>query len=183
MNDPFESLVQAGLQAGGAEDFAAALDAWEQAARVRPASPIPHFLRGAELAQAGRIDEAEAAYANAVLLAPGFETARYQLGLLQFTSGRAALAQVTWEPLFSLAEGHAIRSFVLGFSALARDDFAIAIACFRDGMAANHDNPPMNDDIARVIAAIDGLGKTTAAQASKDGHVLLASYRQHSALN
>ena len=138
---------------------------------------------GAELAQSGRLAEAEAAFANAVVLAPRFEVARYQLGLLQFTSGRAAVAQVTWQLLFELPDGHPIGSFVRGFSALARDDFLSALSHFQAGVDANHENPPMNADIARVVDAIRRLQAGTEGQsqaenaAPADGHVLLAAYR------
>ena len=125
--------------------------------KAEPSSPIPHFLAGAEYAQAGWIAEAEASYATAVQLSPGFDIARYQLGLLQFTSGRAAVAQVTWEPLFALREGHYLRCFVEGFAALAADRFEAALALYSAGMQANRANPPMNADIAKVIAGIKVL--------------------------
>lgn len=187
MKAEFDSLMEEGLGASRRDDMASALAAWRSAARARPDSALPHFLIGAEYAQARRIEEAEAAYANAVLLAPEFETARYQLGLLQYTSGRAAMAHVTWEPLFRLPEGHPIRSFVLGFAALARDDFDTALAHFGDGMAANRDNAPMNGDIAQVVDAIGRLRRGDAAAAAAgqppDDHVLLAAYRQQGSVH
>lgn len=189
MDSQFDSLMEEGLGASRRDDAAAAIGAWQSAAAARPESALPHFLIGAEYAQARRLEEAETAYANAVLLAPAFETARYQLGLLQFTSGRAALAHVTWEPLFKLPEGHPIRSFVLGFSALAHDDFDTALGHFGNGMTANRDNVPMNGDIAQVVAAIQRLRSggpgdaTSAGNAAEDAHVLLAAYRQQGSLH
>jgi tetratricopeptide (TPR) repeat protein len=91
----FDALIQEGLAASQADRTDDALALFHQAAEHTPASGLPHFLIGAELAQLGRMDEAEAAYANAVLLAPDLLMARYQLGLIQFTSARAALALVT----------------------------------------------------------------------------------------
>lgn len=186
LTDAFDSLMQAGLHASEQDDTDAAVGAWQSAAGMNPASALPHFLTGAEYAQAKRLAEAEAAFANAVLLAPEFETARYQLGLLQYTSGRAAVAHVTWEPLFRLPEAHPVRSFVLGFAALARDDFDQALMHFAAGVAANQASPPMNADIRHVIAAIHGRqGNALAsarptAPASETTHVLLAGYRQSS---
>lgn len=186
MTDTFDSLMQAGLRASGQDDVEAALSAWRSASAANPASALPHFLMASEYAQAKRLAEAEAAFANAVLLAPDFETARYQLGLLQYTSGRAAVAQVTWEPLFKLPEGHAVRSFVSGFAALAQDDLDLALEHFHSGIEANRSNPPMNGDIQRVISAIQCLrnqgasAQATQASAAEDAHVLLAAYRQSS---
>lgn len=176
----FDRLLEQGLGASRRDDVAGAIGAWQAAARERPDSALPHFLIGAELAQARRIEEAETAYASAVLLAPEFETARYQLGLLQFTSGRAAAAMVTWEPLFRLAEDHAVRAFVEGFAHLAADAFDPALERFAAGMALNRDNPPMNSDIAKVVASIHALRapSSAAAPGEDDSHVLLAAYRQ-----
>ena len=178
----FDQLLEEGLGASGRDDLEHALGAWHAAARERPDSALPHFLIGAELAQARRIEEAEASYANAVLLAPEFETARYQLGLLQFTAGRPAAAMVTWEALFRLPADHPLRAFVEGFAHLAADAFDAALARFAAGMALNRDNPPMNSDIAKVVAAIHaarGGPATPGATPTGDGsHVLLAAYRQ-----
>ena len=80
-----------------------------------------------------------------------------------------------------------MRSFVLGFSALARDEFDVAVRHFEAGVALNHANPPMNADIERVIAAIrrllsSGQGEPAevAPASPEDAHVLLAAYRQSS---
>jgi tetratricopeptide (TPR) repeat protein len=180
MTPSFDSFMEQGLAASRRDEAECAVQAWQAAAAADPCSALPHFLMGAEYAQSGRLADAEAAFANAVILAPQFDTARYQLGLLQFTSGRAAVAQVTWEPLFNLATDHPVRCFVDGFTALARDEFETALRSFQSGIAANRSNPPMNADIARVMDAIRrllGSGSQEPAFAD-DAHVLLAAYRQ-----
>lgn len=162
----------------------------------KPASPVceppigsamHHFLVGSELAQAGRYVEAEAALANAVLLAPELHIARYQLGLLQFTSGRAAVALVTWSPLFALPSTAALQRFVSGFAALAQDDFAQALARFREGLVLNTDNEPLHRDIRMLIERIEGMTPPAAAaepQEASDGvHVLLSNYRRQGPLH
>ena len=188
----FDHLLDEGLGASGRDDLAGALGAWRAASVERPDSALPHFLIGAELAQASRIEEAETSYAHAVLLAPEFETARYQLGLLQFTAGRAATALVTWEPLFRLGPEHAIRAFVEGFAHLAADAFDAAVERFRAGMSLNRENPPMNGDIAKVIAAIEasraggspsGDPAPAAAEDQNGAHVLLSAYRQQGSVH
>lgn len=175
----FDRLVEQGLEASRRDDVDAALGAWRAASAERPDSAVPHFLIAAEFAQAARVDEAEAAFARAVLLAPEFETARYQLGLLQFTSGRPALALVTWEPLLRLGPQHPMPAFVEGFAHLAADAFDAAVERFEAGMALNRDNPPMNGDIAKVVAAIRAGGSAGPDLAADGGgaHVLLSAYR------
>jgi Flp pilus assembly protein TadD len=95
------------LQVSAAGDSEGAIRLLRAAAQEDPASGLVQFLLAAELAQAGAIGDAEAAYANAVLLAPQFHIARFQLGLLQFTSGRAAIALLTWQPLLALGDDEA----------------------------------------------------------------------------
>jgi Flp pilus assembly protein TadD len=138
------------------------------------------------------MEEAEAAYANAVLLAPSLQMARYQLGLLQFTSSRPAVALVTWGPLFQLPPDSALQRIVHGFAALAQDDFAAALGAFREGMALNRDNEALNRDVQMLIDRIEARDSekpstsptaSTAVPADEPAaedeglHVLLANYQ------
>jgi len=148
---------------------------------------LPHFLMGAEYAHAGQIPEAEAAYAQAVLLAPQFDMARFQLGLLQFTSGRTTVALVTWQPLFALPPTHALQRFVSAFGALTQERLADAVEFCQQGMALNHDNPPLNVDMQMLIDRIARLQGTmpmsNAAPSADNAHVLLANYHQQDSLH
>jgi tetratricopeptide (TPR) repeat protein len=103
MIDP---LLEQGLAASQANDSVRALDLFAQASAAAPTAGLPHFLMASEWASLGEIEKAEAAFANAVLLAPDLTIAHYQLGLLQFSSGRAALALVIWQPLLQLVVHH-----------------------------------------------------------------------------
>lgn len=64
-----DDLIRRGLEASRIESVDEALRLFGLAAQAAPHDAMPHFLAGVELAQAGRIDEAEAALARAVLLA------------------------------------------------------------------------------------------------------------------
>lgn len=179
-----DALVQAGLAASQAHDADRALDLFAQASAACPSSGIPHFLAGSEYAARGQIDKAEAELANAVLLAPAFHIARYQLGLLQFSSGRAAVALVTWGPLFDLDDTQSLGHFVKGFTALAQDEFAQAKAHFEAGLARNTDNAALSHDIQQVLRGIDYAQRPSADSASPQepgsseaaAHVLLSNY-------
>lgn len=116
--------------------------------------------------------------ANAVLLSPEFMLARYQLGLLQFSSERAAVALVTWQPLFRLGDQESLGHFVRGFAALAQDQFEEALRHYRAGMACPDANPAVAADIAQVVNAVERLQQRADTPAGADApqHVLLTGY-------
>ncbi len=180
------------LEVSASGDSEAAIRLLRAAAEEDASSGLVQFLLAAELAQAGAIGEAEAAYANAVLLAPQFHIARFQLGLLQFTSGRAAIALLTWQPLLALGDEEALPHFVRAFAALAGDHFAQALEAFAAGIARNSANEPLNADMRKVMAGIEDLLRAQGAEpateqapsaeeaAGEGAHVLLANYHSQS---
>jgi tetratricopeptide (TPR) repeat protein len=188
--------VSHALQVSAGGDSEGAIRLLRAAAAEDPTSGLVQFLLAAELAQDGAIGDAEAAYANAVLLAPQFHIARFQLGLLQFTSGRAAIALLTWQPLLALGDDEALPHFVRAFAALAGDHFAQALASFTAGIARNSENEPLNADMRKVMAGIEDLLRTQAAgpeaepptaqppateeDAGEGAHVLLSNYHSQS---
>ena len=180
----FDDLIARGMAASQADDAAQAIDCFRQASAIAPAAGLPQFLLGAEFATIGEMAQAEAAFANAARLAPGFPMARYQLGLLQFSSGRAAMALLTWEPLLLLPGTDPLPHFVNGFAALAQDAFDEALGHFQQGLALNVDNDALSQDIEKVMAGIRSLapgphdragGQSTS---ESEAHVLLANYQQ-----
>lgn len=143
---------------------------------------LAHFLAGSEHAARGEWPDAEAGMASALLLDPGLHIARYQLGLVQFTSGRAAMAQLTWEPLLHRRDESWMGEFARGFGALARDDAAQAREHFHAGLRRPGVNPFVAGDIRKVLEA---LHPTVAAEprdehappaAEPAAHVLVANY-------
>jgi tetratricopeptide (TPR) repeat protein len=174
----FDRLLAEGAAASRAERHDAALALYTRAAEEDPASPLPPFLIASEQASAGQFAEAELSFAAAVLLAPDFALARYQLGLLQFSSHRGAVALLTWQPLFALAEDESLLHFVRGFAALAQDDFGESVAHFRRGLACTPANPALCADIAQVIEAVERLQAPAAKLDDEEAaaHVLLSAY-------
>jgi len=184
MDSSFDALIDQGMAASLANQSETALDYFVRAIDCDPTSGLPYFLIGAEHAQTGRVQDAEAAFSSAVLLAPEMSIARYQLGLLQFASDRLPMALVTWQPLLALPESDPLRHFIRGFAAVQRSQHALAIQHFRHGIKLNSENPPMNRDIERVIQQLSALclvgsaepdGKAT--DTSVEMHVLLANYQ------
>lgn len=187
----FTGTFKHAMDASAQGDADNAIRLFREASAENPAWALPPFLLGAELAQVGRHDEAMQAFAAAVLLAPDLHIARFQLGLLQYTSGQAALALVTWHPLSQLAEAHPLREFVLGFAALADNRFEEAISRFRAGQQLNTDNPPLNGDIEMLIGKVEAVMRANAAENGPEAaaheaadadiaHVLLSNYQNGS---
>lgn len=117
-----------------------------------PGDPRLHFLRGSLLIGAGRAIEAHAALSESVRLAPDYALARFQLGFFELTSGEAARAQRTWEPLdVQLASDHYLMRFVHGLRHLIADRFESTIAELEAGIAANAENLPLNGDMQLII--------------------------------
>ncbi len=175
----FDSLIAEGLAASREGRAHAALALFARASERDPTSGLPHFLAASEHAAGGDVEAAEASFANALLAAPAFSLARYQLGLLQFSSGRPALALLTWGPLLESPSPGALAHFVRGFGSLAQDQLAQALVHFRAGLACPDAPAAVAADIVKVIDAVEALGGTGAdgshggAEAS---HVLLEGY-------
>ena len=191
--DTHDTLVQQALAASQADDAATAVTLFRRAIDADPGVASTHMLLGAELAQAGRDAEAESAYAAALWVAPTLHVARFQLGLLQLCGARAMAALLTWQPLFALPEGHALRSAVQGIAALLAGDPQGAVRQLREAIAHCQDNPPLAGDLARIVAALGEAPQASAtvsapasastsesATASSSAHVLLANYRPDS---
>jgi tetratricopeptide (TPR) repeat protein len=186
-------LLEAGLAASRGHDFDRARHFFARASIAAPGSAIPHFLLGSEYAAAGEIHKAEAALANAVLLAPALHIARYQLGMLQFSAGRAAVALVTWAPLLELDELQPLVHYVRGFYSLAQDDFENACAQFEAGLALPQDNPAVASDVRKVMAGMaavqpagEAQGPATANRDRADepaAHVLVSNYGKFGSLH
>ncbi|HYF19722.1 MAG TPA: hypothetical protein VEA40_17780 [Ramlibacter sp.] len=174
----FEQLIARGLAASGRQQAQEAIRLFRQASELEPASGVPHFLIGSEHAAAGEVDSAEQAFAQALLLAPSFTIARYQLGLLQFTAGRPGDAQATWQPLLGLDDSHPLGHFARGFAALGRNDLGAAVSHYRAGLARNEENAALSRDIQLVVDAVEALQplQETATAEAEAGHVLLSAY-------
>lgn len=147
----------------GAKDLEGLLAHYPEDARL-------HFMRGSLLAGEQDYAAARTAMRRAVDLAPDYPIARFQLGLLLLTCGEAYPAQETWGPLHNLPRDHYLRLFVEGLMCLVRDDFAGTIRLLEQGIAANHENPPLNRDMQMVIDEVRAKsgGMTKGAASSVD---------------
>lgn len=139
--------------------------------------PELHFLRGSVLAGLGRFGEAQDALAVAARIAPDYLIARFQLGLLQLTSGDTSTAAATWAPLQSLDEDHALRLFANGLLHMAGDEFSEAVRLIKAGMDRNVAYPPLNGDMQMVLDQIAAPTETPPpGEEISSAHFLLQQY-------
>jgi tetratricopeptide (TPR) repeat protein len=123
-----------------------------------PDDPRLHFLYGSLLAGNGRFEEARMAMGRSVEIAPDYAIARFQLGLLELSSGDAAAACATLDPLAEDEAEAALPLFARGLQSLARDDLGVARALLRRGIAVNREHPLVSRDMELIIARIDETG-------------------------
>ncbi|MDK2125893.1 tetratricopeptide repeat protein [Parachitinimonas caeni] len=189
-----DALIQASQAASARGDTAEATRLLEQAAAVGGGHPVGLWLLGAEYAEARRYEEAEQCMTRAIELAPNMGVCRFQLGLMQLTSGRPQQAAQTWTPFDELPEEEPLRLFAVGLLAMVRGEYDLATAALQRGIALNATVLPLNRDMQMVLGEIDRLrnevppadGQATtegnaqteeAEETDSDAHVLLTAYR------
>ena len=122
-----------------------------------PLDPRLHFLQGSVLAGQQRYDEGRRAMARAVEIAPDYALARFQLGFLDLTSGRALDAIAVWTPLVGLPQDEPLRVLAEGLMNLANDRFSEARRLLALGMELNRAVPLINADMQLILDQIEGL--------------------------
>lgn len=145
-DEEIQAMIAA-IEEGGEDDLLEI----DRVLTLHPNDPRLHFMRGSILAGRQEIVPAHEALSRAVEIAPDFDLARYQLGLLELTSGKSDTALQTWSPLLRLGKDAYLRRFVEGMVFLIRDEFEDAIGEFVAGIELNKDNEPMNSDIRLIM--------------------------------
>lgn len=174
-----DETLHLAIDAAGRGDHGAALAYLKKGAERFPRDARIAYMLGAEHAQIGLYDRAEAEMGRAVELEPTLYTACFQLGLLQLTLGKIDAARATWIGLDALPAEHALRQFRSGLEELVLDRFGDARKLIEQGLAANNFSPDLNRDMEGVLARIADLGEGTEAPAATDatgGHMWLSAY-------
>lgn len=180
--DPLPQLQQRLRQLEGNPRAVRAL--LEDAARRQPGDGRILLLLGAERVQAADPDGAELTFAAALQAAPELHMARFQLGLLQLTNGKAEAGLLTWAPLERLDEEHPLRLFAAGLTCIARDEWTEGRRLLRLGILRNSDNAPLNRDMSAVLAETahldaddTGAGPRPDADTPVSAHFLVSTYK------
>jgi tetratricopeptide (TPR) repeat protein len=180
--------IEAAILSGQQNDEAG-LSAIEILLRTYPSDPRLHFLRGSVLAGVQRYEEGRNAMREAVVIAPDFHLARFQLGFLELTSGLPAAAANTWEPFAELDKDAPFRLLSDGLNCLARNELSDADRLLRLGMAGNSEHPLINSDMQLLLDEVadkirPGITSDDAAPASASAvHQMLQQFELKDGLN
>lgn len=159
-----------------ADDEAAALSDLAKLIGEYPTDARLYFLQGSMLAGQGEIDEGHHAMAHAVTLAPDYHVARFQLGLLELSSGDAASAERTWLPLSELADDNFLRLFARGLGHLVRDEFEQCRSLLQRGIRLNDSLPEMNGDMQLVLDGLPQPGAPVSSEETSETQMLLQTF-------
>lgn len=185
-----DELLHLAIEAANRDDHGQAISylkaAQEKNLPAAEFGKLTYFL-GAEYAQIGLYDRAVEAMQAAVDADPSLHTARFQLGLLHLTSGRAAAAREAWVELALLDEDHPehyLNAFRSGLEALADDDFANCRKSLNLGIQLNLANPALNGDMQKMLDALPSMDVATLAaptsgeaESKPEDHLFLSAYR------
>jgi hypothetical protein len=120
--------------------------------------------------------------AQALALNPQLTGARFQLGLLHFTSGNVFEAQSVWQAFDELDARHPLRLFKTGMLHLAKDEFEDCVATLEQAISLCS-VASINNDMRRVIDKVRAVVPAKPpgvleSGASNPRHVLLTRYDQ-----
>jgi hypothetical protein len=171
-----DDMLAGAVEIAGRDD-AAALARVAGLIEDHPADPRLHFLQGSLLAGLTRYQDGLAAMRRAVALAPDYEIARFQLGLLELSSGEALAADATLQPLAEADSGLSL--FARGLRHLARDELGEAADLLRRGLERNREHPLINRDMEMMLERIEETRRAPNAPAQDEvsaAHLLLKRY-------
>jgi len=146
-----------------------------------PNDAKPYVLIGGILASNRQYAEAIQAMTRAVALDPQLWGARFQLGLLHFTSGDVPQARSVWQALDDLDENHPLRLFKTGMLHIANWEFDQCVATIERGIA-RCDTPSLNKDMRLVIDKAKAAGSAHSSRShtpqQNSLHVMAARYQR-----
>lgn len=120
-----------------------------------PGNANGYYLLGAEHAQIGLYDRALADFTEALNLQPRLAPARFQLGLLYLTLGRAPEAEAAWALLDQLPADHHLRLFKSALVHLIHDELKECVRGLHAGIDRNKGNPALNEDMKRLLVDVE----------------------------
>lgn len=173
-----EEYLHLAIEAVRRGDHGAALGYLKEGAAHYPEDARIAYMLGAEHAQIGLYDRAEAEMSRAIALNPVLHVARFQLGLLQMTQSRPAESHATWLGLDVLPDGHALRLFRDGLEALVEERYDDARRALQAGLSSKDISDDLGRDMQNLLARIPESGQNSVvANGEGTGHVWLNAYQ------
>jgi tetratricopeptide (TPR) repeat protein len=140
------------------------LETLQRAVVGDPRNAELRYLFAAELAQEHDYERAVLEFSAAVALNPQLHAARLQLGLLHLTLAQPHHAVTVLAPLEDLDDSSEFKYFKRGLEALIRDEFQACATHLQHGIELNSLNPPLNADMNLIVAKVQELLETQAAE-------------------
>ena len=169
--EDLDAASQALSDGGGSEAIAPLMEQY-------PGDPRLRFLMASILASEKAFDQARIQFEAALDRAPDFAVARFQLGLLHYTSDAFEQAIVVWAPLAQLPETDPLRLFAEGLVLFGKGHVQEGTTQIERGLAANSTNPPLNANIAMILAELTGTAEETEQEATSETAMLLQQFSQ-----
>lgn len=149
-----DELLHLAIQASKMQRQDQAITYLKQAVQKNPENADVLYMLAAEHAQIGLYERAAEEMTQALALNPDLHTARFQLGLLYLSSGKAEPALATLQPLTQLKQDDFFYCFSQGLVHLIRDEFADCKRLLEEGIELNKVNPALNQDMMKILDAI-----------------------------
>ena len=146
-----EELLHLAIQASKNKNNEATIRYLKSALQLSPEAADVHFMLGATYADLAMFERAESSLQEAIRLNPDFEAANFQLGLLYIVNNQIENATTAWQKLDSTSEDNAYYLFKSGLLSLSRDEFDKSIDYINRGLKANQDNPPLSENMTRIL--------------------------------
>lgn len=180
-----DELMHLALHAVGQKSHDKAISFLKRLLSIEPENGKAHYLMGAVHAEIGMHAQAAEEMTHALDLEPDLHTARFQLGLLNLTSGKVDEAEQVWTELDILGDQDPLYLFKKGMLHLVKDEFGPCIKLLKAGIEVNTLNEDLNNDMRRVIMdAEKAMARQSTVDtedvdnpATADGrHILLSVY-------
>lgn len=163
-----EELFRLALLDVQADRHDAAIVKLKRVIALAPSDSRAHFMLAAEHAELGLYDRAEEGMRRALDIDGELHTARFQLGLLQYTRGNAADATETWSGLEKLGPADPLVLFKSALLNIQAGSLDLAIQELECALEVSASNPALRNDISKVLASVRSkLTEATTASADK----------------
>lgn len=140
----------------------------------KQADPKVQYILAAEYAEIGMVDRAIENMEQAISIDETLFTARLQLGLLYSLKNDALAALNAWEPLKTLPSTDPLHLFATGLIDLLNNKSKEAYHMIEKGIAANKNNPSLNNNMNQILAhitttsdSLQNIDSTTSTNAAK----------------
>jgi protein O-GlcNAc transferase len=140
-----------------------AVNAYQQAANLRPDNPATFFNLGNVLRAQGRPADAEQSYLRALQLQPDMFQAHANLGALYESLGRYQEALAHYQQALPLAPPHPVLHYNMGVALAALGRFQDAIAAYRKSIQLKPDYFEAHNNLANALQALGRLDEAVAA--------------------